>query len=180
MLGLEPPIIQPIAQCYTIELSRLQANHTYRKIQFTPSQLTFMVHFNAALPSEHEEKVKVRLSLRLTKHHAMNTYWGSGDRLHAFLTSAVDGGEWSVSRFGRLAPEKEHPVSIGYERGWAPEPAGMNGMARRKNHSPCQESNIGLPARSLVTILTELPQLPVIMRAIYVRQVVTSNEVYQP
>jgi hypothetical protein len=52
-------------------------------------------------------KVKVKLSLCLTKHHAMKTYWGSGGQLHA---PAV------------LPPGKEPLVSIGYEVRWAPEP----------------------------------------------------------
>jgi hypothetical protein len=39
--------------------------------------------------------------------------------------------------------------------------AGLDAVARRKNPSPCRESNAGRPARSLVTILTELPLLPV-------------------
>jgi len=37
-------------------------------------------------------KVKIKLSLYLTKHHAIKTYWGV-DVHHAFLTSALDGGE---------------------------------------------------------------------------------------
>ena len=32
--------------------------------------------------------------------------------LHAFLTSALDGGEWSALRLGHKAPEKELSVSI--------------------------------------------------------------------
>jgi hypothetical protein len=28
----------------------------------------------------------------------MKTWWGSGDKLHTLLTSALDGGEWSASR----------------------------------------------------------------------------------
>jgi hypothetical protein len=30
-------------------------------------------------------KGKVKLSLCLTKHHAMKAYWGSGGKLHAFF-----------------------------------------------------------------------------------------------
>jgi hypothetical protein len=41
-----------------------------------------------------------------------------------FLTSALDGGEWSASRPGRFTPGETPlpPVSIGQEAGWAPEP----------------------------------------------------------
>jgi hypothetical protein len=40
----------------------------------------------------------------------------------SFMTSALDGGEWSASRPGRaLHPEKRPPVPIGQEAGWAPE-----------------------------------------------------------
>jgi hypothetical protein len=49
-----------------------------------------------------------------------------GDRRYSsycFLTSALEGGEWSASRPGRaLAADKEPPVPIVQEAGWAPEP----------------------------------------------------------
>jgi hypothetical protein len=42
---------------------------------------------------------------------------------YSFLTSALGGGEWSASRPGRpLPPDKEPPVPIVQEAGWAPEP----------------------------------------------------------
>jgi hypothetical protein len=48
-----------------------------------------------------------------------------GDRRYSsysFLTSALEGGEWSASRPGRaLPPGKEPPVPIVQEAGWAPE-----------------------------------------------------------
>jgi hypothetical protein len=50
--------------------------------------------------------VKVKLSLCLTKHHDMQVYWGAEVYLHAFLTSALDGGEWSSSRPGRFIPRE--------------------------------------------------------------------------
>jgi hypothetical protein len=40
-------------------------------------------------------EVKVKLSLCLTKHHAMKMYWGVEVQLHPFLTSALAGDEWS-------------------------------------------------------------------------------------
>jgi hypothetical protein len=49
-----------------------------------------------------------------------------GDRRYSsysFLTSALEGGERSVSRPGRaLLPGKEPPVPVVWEAGWAPEP----------------------------------------------------------
>jgi hypothetical protein len=41
---------------------------------------------------------------------------------YSYLTSALDGGEWSASLPGRaLPPGKEPPVPIVHEVGWAPE-----------------------------------------------------------
>jgi hypothetical protein len=41
---------------------------------------------------------------------------------YLFLTSALDGGEWSASRPSlAFPPGKRHPVPIGYEAGWATE-----------------------------------------------------------
>jgi hypothetical protein len=49
-----------------------------------------------------------------------------GDRRYSsysFLTSALEGGEWSASRSGRaLPPDKEPPVPTVREAGWAPQP----------------------------------------------------------
>jgi hypothetical protein len=36
----------------------------------------------------------------------MKAYWGAKVYLHSFLTSAVDGIDWSASRPGRLSPGK--------------------------------------------------------------------------
>jgi hypothetical protein len=48
-----------------------------------------------------------------------------GDRRYSsysFLTSALEGGEWSASRPGRALPQgKEPPVHIVQEAGWVPE-----------------------------------------------------------
>jgi hypothetical protein len=42
----------------------------------------------------------------------MKTYWGVDVQLHSFLTSKLDGVEWSVSRPGRLTPGKEPLVPL--------------------------------------------------------------------
>jgi hypothetical protein len=39
----------------------------------------------------------------------MKTYWGVEAKLHAFLTSALDGSEWSASRPGRFTPRERVP-----------------------------------------------------------------------
>jgi hypothetical protein len=49
---------------------------------------------------------KVKLSLWLTKCHDMKMYWGVEVKLHVFLTSTLDGGEWSASNSGRFIPEE--------------------------------------------------------------------------
>jgi len=48
--------------------------------------------------------------LCLTKHHAM-TYGVAKVYLHAFLTSALNGGECSASRSGHLNPRVNAPVA---------------------------------------------------------------------
>jgi hypothetical protein len=42
---------------------------------------------------------------------------------YLFMTSTLDGGEWSASRHGRTLPlGKGPPVPIGQEAGWASQP----------------------------------------------------------
>jgi hypothetical protein len=43
-------------------------------------------------------------------------------QLHSFLTSALDGGEWSMPRPSRITPTKESQAPIVQEAGWAREP----------------------------------------------------------
>jgi hypothetical protein len=48
---------------------------------------------------------------------------------YSFLTSALEGGEWSASRPDRaLPPGKEPPVPTVQEAGWAPEPVWTHHM----------------------------------------------------
>jgi hypothetical protein len=78
---------------------------------------------------------------------------------HVLLTSALDGGEWWASRTGRFTP-RERAAGIHWIGGWVGSRAGMDTMTKRKksHHCPRRELNPSRPARSLVTILTELPQ----------------------
>jgi hypothetical protein len=40
----------------------------------------------------------------LIKHHAMKKYWGVEVQIHAFLTFALDKGEWSASCLDCFTP----------------------------------------------------------------------------
>jgi len=60
----------------------------------------------------------------------MKTYGGVEVSLRAFLTSAVDGGQWSASRTGRFTYGKEPPVPIAQEAGWGPEPVWTGGREK--------------------------------------------------
>jgi hypothetical protein len=93
------------------------------------------------------------LSLCLNKHHAMNAYEGVKVKLHVFLKLALDGGEWSASRPGRFTPATH------WIWGWVGAKTGMDAVAKRKIPNPLRELNPGRPARSLVTIPTELSLL---------------------
>jgi hypothetical protein len=111
------------------------------------------------------------LSLRLTKHHAirrrisslinhhvMKTNWGVEVQLYTVLTSAIDGGQLSASRAGHVTPGvHRYPLD---RRLGGPQSL-SDAIAKRKkfHHCPCRELNSRRLARSLVTILTEVPWL---------------------
>jgi hypothetical protein len=61
----------------------------------------------------------------------MKAYWGVEIYLHTFLTSALDGREWSASRPGRFNPTERAPVThwIG---GWVGPRAGLDAVVKRK------------------------------------------------
>jgi hypothetical protein len=60
--------------------------------------------------------------------------------LHAFLTSALNAGEWSASRPSRFIPRERDPGThwIG---GWVGPRAGPDTVVKRKIPSPCRDSN---------------------------------------
>jgi hypothetical protein len=79
----------------------------------------------------------------------MKAYWGSGVQLHAFLTSALDGGEWSASRPRRFSPRERAPGAhwIG---GWLGPRTGLDTVMKRKIPSSRRESSPRAPIVQLV------------------------------
>jgi len=57
-------------------------------------------------------------------------------------------------------PGKESPVPIGQEAGWAPEPVWRRCQREEIHYHPCRGLKPGYPTGNIVTILTELLQLP--------------------
>jgi hypothetical protein len=62
----------------------------------------------------------------------MKAYWGM--ELHAFLTSGLDGGEWSASRPGRFTPGERAPLTH-WMGGWV-GPRGSGRGGEEKNSRP--------------------------------------------
>jgi hypothetical protein len=60
-------------------------------------------------------------------------------QLDSFLTSALDGGEWSASRPGRVLPPRKGPT--GKEAGRAPEPVWIQRL-EEKSFRLCRGSNL--------------------------------------
>jgi hypothetical protein len=83
--------------------------------------------------------------LRLTKHHAVKTYWGSGGRAPRILWPRhYYGGEWSASRPGRCIPREGARVThwIG---DWMGPRDGVDTVVKRRIPSPRRESNLDHP-----------------------------------
>jgi hypothetical protein len=61
----------------------------------------------------------------------MKAYGGVNVWIHIFLTSALDGGEWSTSRPGRFTHRERDPGThwIG---GWVNPRAGLDDVEKRK------------------------------------------------
>jgi hypothetical protein len=88
----------------------------------------------------------------------MKTYWGSGGRDSRILILGSNGGECSTSRSDRFTPGERVP-STHWTEGRVDPTIGLDAVAMKKFPVyPCRKLYSGLPARSLVTILTELYQ----------------------
>jgi hypothetical protein len=72
--------------------------------------------------------------------HAMEAHGGVRRySCYSFLTSALNGGEWSASRPGHALPAGKGPlVPTGQEAGWAPEPV----WTQRLEENPLSLSGI--------------------------------------
>jgi hypothetical protein len=96
------------------------------------------------VPSVPRFKVKVKLSLCLTKHHTMKAYWASGVTAPLILfTSALDGNEWSASRPCRFI--RRERVSGTHWIGWMGPRAVLDSVVKRKFPSPHREANPRTP-----------------------------------
>jgi len=71
--------------------------------------------------------------------HAVKVYLGSEELLPSFLTSALDGGEWSVAHPIRFTPRERAPSRR--LRG----PQSRFGRSEKQNILPCRESNCDYP-----------------------------------
>jgi hypothetical protein len=63
----------------------------------------------------------------------------------SYLTSALNGGEWSVSRPGHALPPGERAPGIHWTGGWVGLRASLDAEATRKILCLCQGSNPGCP-----------------------------------
>jgi hypothetical protein len=71
----------------------------------------------------------------------MKAYGGVEIQLHAFLTSVLDGGEWSVLRSGHSTPS-ETALGTHWMGDWVGPRAGLDTVVKRK--IPNQARNLSL------------------------------------
>jgi hypothetical protein len=84
------------------------------------------------------------------KQSRYTPWWRTGERKYSsysFLTSALDGGEWSASRPGRAFTPGERTLGTHRTGGWVGPRAGLDTEARGKILCPCRGSN---PNRTVV------------------------------
>jgi hypothetical protein len=77
----------------------------------------------------------------------MKTYWGVEVQIHAFLTSAIDGGEWSALRPVRFITT-ERATSTHWTGGWVGPRAGLDTVVKRKFPAPAGTRTLDHSAHS--------------------------------
>jgi hypothetical protein len=75
-----------------------------------------------------------------TIYHTVKKYEEVKVQLHAFLTLALDGDEWSASPPIHFTPREKDPGTH-WTRGRLGSRASMNAVAKREYHCPCPKSN---------------------------------------
>jgi hypothetical protein len=101
---------------------------------------------------------KVKMSLCLTKHHAMRTYWGSGSIAPRILNLGTR-WRWVVSLTHRpLYPEERTPGTH-WVGGWVGPRTGQDAVVKKIILSPRQELNPGRRARSQALYRLRYPTL---------------------
>jgi hypothetical protein len=118
-----------------------------------PARNPALCHWAIPAPNESNQeiwKVKVKLSLCFTwtpRHVGVLGEWKYSST-HS-LTSALDGGKWSVSRPGRFTPKKRAPGTY-WVGGWVGPRTVLGAVGKRKIPSPRRESNPRTPIVQLV------------------------------
>jgi hypothetical protein len=91
-------------------------------------------------PETREKKYNIEVKWSATSHGG--TWRDRRYSSHTFLTSALEEGEWSASRPGRvLRPKKEPPVPTVQETGWAPEPVCTHRLEEKSPTSARDRTN---------------------------------------
>jgi hypothetical protein len=103
---------------------------------------------------------KIKFSLCLIKYHSMKTYWRSGD-IAPLILELGNGWRWVISFTSRrFYPRCKSPLYPLDRRPGGPQSRSRHGgKDEESHHRSCREMNPGRPARSLVSILTEIPWL---------------------
>jgi hypothetical protein len=140
-------------------------------------EVSGQLHAPVALPPR-------KVSVCLTTHHTMKTYWGSGG-IAVLIRNLGARWTWVVSFRHRpfYLRGKSPPVPIWQEAGWAPEPVWTR--RRRENYSfRYQESNSGRPSRNPAIILIQLRRISISILLRYLRGCIqkfpdwVDNEIY--
>jgi hypothetical protein len=85
----------------------------------------------------------MKLLQHLIKHYTVKIYRGVVDvQLHTFLTSALDGDEWSVSHLSHFMPKQRAPGTH-WIRGWVGPRAGLDVVENRNPSVPAWNQTMG-------------------------------------